>query len=540
MEKGLKTKKFFLPFLFLLLFLPLSISPFTSNPDTIRIFLIILGVSLQFFLYTLLINRGIPYFHSPVFYLLLFHFLWLIIVSLFSPFFLISFASTLFFSLFFLVFILSSQEKSDFSSSKILLFPLPLIILLCFLQKFGLIHWGGRDFSSTIGQKNLFALYLVVLTPFILERIKLSLRKVLWWILLVSLIIALIISHSRSGWLSFFLVIFIFLFPQVKKEWKKRLVFLLSGLFIILLTGIFVNFRFRFLSFQNPHRLTIPFRYLVWKGGSKMFLSRPFIGWGRDTFSYVFPHFRPSSLEKYVPSDKLVAPRAHNEYLQVASEEGIIGEILFLAFWFLVLKELWKRKDNQNLASFSAICGMLFHGLFSVSLRYPLFLFYLYYFGGISIKTVPRKVSYKIRKLLLVTGEIFLLVSVTVSSSLFLSDLLLKKGEKYISGGKYAEGRKFMESALRINSHSPHLLYKLGKARFLTGDYSGALECYKRIFQIAGDYVEIHANMALCYIRLGNYSEALKELTIAEKIHPSLKKYSLMKEKILRWMEKKK
>ncbi|NOZ64219.1 MAG: tetratricopeptide repeat protein [Caldiserica bacterium] len=533
----------YFPIAFLFLVLPLAFFPWTAYPGTLRLVLSIFGISLQFFLFTLFLLKKEKLYYSPIFYLLLIHFLWLLIVSSFSPFFFISLSSTLLVSLFFLLFFLSYQRIKFSSLLPYFLFPLPLVILVCFLQKLGLIHWGGRDFSATIGQKNLFALYLVISTPFLLTNIKLakeSYKKWLWGILLLSLLVALIISRSRSGWLSFIVVNALFFLPQVKRERRKLVLITFLLIMAMLLTGVLLNFYHRYTSFERPARLTIPFRYLVWKGGWKMFLARPLTGWGKDTFPFVFPRFRSPQLEVYVPSDTMLAPRTHNEYLQVLAEEGIIGEIIFLLFWFFVLREGWRKRDDiQKLSIFSALAGMLFHGLFSVSLRYPIFLFYLYYFAGSLMDTKPRELSSPHRKLLLCGGAITLLASLSVSTVIFSSDYLLKQGETNMRRGDIRKGRESMEKALRISPFSPRVLYKLGKARFLTGDFTGALAIYQRLENIAGDYVEVHANMARCYFMIGEFSRAYEELTIAEKLHPSLNKYKIMKQEILkRWKGK--
>jgi len=541
MERTLKGKIYYFPFVFLLSFLPLALSPWTAHPGTLRLILSISGISLQFFLFAFLLIKRERICFSPLFYLLLIHFLWLLISSSFSPFFLLSLSSTFLVSLFFLVFILSSQSKDFSPFLRYFLFPLPVVILICFLQKLGLIFWGGRDFSATLGQKNLFALYLVVSTPFILRNIKTSKplrKKWVWTILLSSLIVALIISRSRSGWLTFILVNTLFFFPQVRKERKKLLFILFSFFMVILIIGILLNFSCRYVSFEHPEKLTIPFRYLVWKGGWRMFLSRPLIGWGRDTFPFVFPRFRSPRLEIYVPSDTMLAPRAHNEYLQVLSEEGIVGEIIFLLFWIFVLREGWRRKDIEGVSLFSSVAGMLFHGLFSVSLRYPLFLFYLYYFAGNLINTECRPISLFKKKLLLSGAVIILSSSLVISVILFSSDYLLRKGEIYMKRGDLSKGRMLMEKALHVSPLSPRVLYKLGKARFLTGDFLGALQAYQKVEELVGDYVEVHANMARCYFMLGEFSRAWDELTIAEKLHPSLPKYKIMKQEILRKWKK--
>ena len=104
--------------------------------------------------------------------------------------------------------------------------------------------------------------------------------------------------------------------------------------------------------------------------------------------------------------------------------------------------------------------------------------------------------------------------------------------------GDLSKGRMLMEKALHVSPLSPRVLYKLGKARFLTGDFLGALQAYQKVEELVGDYVEVHANMARCYFMLGEFSRAWDELTIAEKLHPSLPKYKIMKQEILRKWKK--
>jgi len=67
-------------------------------------------------------------------------------------------------------------------------------------------------------------------------------------------------------------------------------------------------------------------RFLIWKTGWKMFLDRPLFGHGLNTFMSVFEKYKPASYEWIV--------YAHNCFLQIAAETGIIGLLVFL--WFCV------------------------------------------------------------------------------------------------------------------------------------------------------------------------------------------------------------
>ncbi len=42
--------------------------------------------------------------------------------------------------------------------------------------------------------------------------------------------------------------------------------------------------------------------------------------------------------------DEIGSPRAHSEYLQMFAEVGLLGMLLFAAFWFFVAQQLWRRR----------------------------------------------------------------------------------------------------------------------------------------------------------------------------------------------------
>ncbi|MCD6521708.1 O-antigen ligase family protein [Candidatus Calescamantes bacterium] len=522
------------PLIILFVLLPLAISPFTYHPGTLSYTLILLFIPLAFFQYCLLLFKDkIKLKFSPLYWLLFLHSFFLLLTLSFSPYFYLTAGATLLYFLFFLLFFLSSQGL-EAEEEKFYLYSLIPVIITFFLQLAGL-RIGGARFTSTLGQKNLFALYLCSSSLFLVKAFLEKRIRFLFYILYPLLIFAIIFSRSRSGWLTFVLMYtlyFYFLSPERIRRIIRHLFILVSFLLISL---ILINFLLRYREFTRPERLTIPFRLYVWKSGWKMFLARPLLGWGRDTFPYVFPSYREKELEKFVSSDVMMAPRAHNEYLQVLVEEGIVGFILFLLFWILILKQCW---DKKEFFKFSLISGLLFHGVFSVSLRYPLFLFLLYYFGGKVISLKEKIISRSGKVLFLLSSGVVLIFSTAVNFRMTWADYYLQKGVVLSQRGKIEEAEFYMEKALTLNPFSPSILYKLGKIEFLRKNYDKAEYIYKRLIFLAGDYVEVHANLARVYFMKGEFEKAIKELDIEEKLHPGLEKYKIMKKILLKIKDK--
>lgn len=71
-------------------------------------------------------------------------------------------------------------------------------------------------------------------------------------------------------------------------------------------------------------------RVEIWRDGLALWSQRPIAGWGLGTFGWALPPTRTT------PGDA-VAMHAHNEYLEVLAETGLVGAALALAFLLLLL-----------------------------------------------------------------------------------------------------------------------------------------------------------------------------------------------------------
>ena len=78
--------------------------------------------------------------------------------------------------------------------------------------------------------------------------------------------------------------------------------------------------------------ITSDIRHNINRDGLKMFLKKPVLGWGLGTFPVVYPQFRTFYTNFFVNE-------AHNDYLQLLVEMGLLGFGTML--WFLVT--LYKR-----------------------------------------------------------------------------------------------------------------------------------------------------------------------------------------------------
>ena len=104
----------------------------------------------------------------------------------------------------------------------------------------------------------------------------------------------------------------------------------------------------------------------------RMFLKRPFLGWGLGTFPIVYPEFRSFYTTFFVN-------QAHNDYLQMLVETGVAG--FSVAVWFLVVVfrgaagklENWSdtARGAMTVAALLGCVGILVHSFLDFNLQIP-------------------------------------------------------------------------------------------------------------------------------------------------------------------------
>jgi O-antigen ligase len=103
-----------------------------------------------------------------------------------------------------------------------------------------------------------------------------------------------------------------------------------------------------------------------------MFAQRPILGWGLGTFETIYPQFRSFYTN-------LLVDKAHNDYLQLVAETGLVGFAIMI--WFLVSTfrravpkiRNWPSDVNGAvaLAAVIGIAGILVHSLVDFNLEIP-------------------------------------------------------------------------------------------------------------------------------------------------------------------------
>lgn len=216
---------------------------------------------------------------------------------------------------------------------------------------------------STFDNPNVLGEYLLLLIPigvgFFLSS-KGGFSKIGHIALTAAMCICMIYTYSRGNWLGLIAAIFMFiLFYDTRYVWLGILAVLMAP--FVLAPSVIS----RFISIGDTADTSTSYRVYIWMGTIAMLKDYWIcgIGLGSDAFNMIYPHYSYAGI---------VAPHAHNLYLQLLAENGIMGLIVFLilifAYYRMVITKITKLKHGVPKATITALAagvfGYLLQGMF--------------------------------------------------------------------------------------------------------------------------------------------------------------------------------
>ncbi len=249
------------------------------------------------------------------------------------------------------------------------------------------ISAGGVDrVYSTLGQPNWLAAYLVIMMPFIVNKIlsstssassaltkSLTKETLLWSAVFLLVFSALWFTYSMSGLLGLVVGMGAFCLFNWERVKASVSVLVILSVVAVLIAGLnlgffrqrvsdvfldlsgFVGYHYSGRAYadessQMPpqisqnHQISDPgfIRKGLWTGTLDLIFSGPkvfLIGTGPETFPYVFQPFRPSELN-YSSEWDFILNKPHNYYLEIFSQNGAIGLLAYAALiWWTLRKK---------------------------------------------------------------------------------------------------------------------------------------------------------------------------------------------------------
>lgn len=211
-------------------------------------------------------------------------------------------------------------------------------------------HRGGAHAGSWRGffdHKNVLGRFSVLsaIVFFILIFQKKSIRKVsIVFLLLSTFLVLSTTSMSALGNLVGLLGAFLFFrFNKWKGKKNILLIDIISLLFLLFYVIVINNWDAIFLSLGRDPTLTG--RTYIWAYALERLPERPWLGFGRSVF------FDPSTgyilgFSKYIKA--YLPPHAHNGFVDLLLEVGIIGLIVFLLSWIQTFRSYLIKARTQD------------------------------------------------------------------------------------------------------------------------------------------------------------------------------------------------
>ena len=238
--------------------------------------------------------------------------------------------------------------------------------------------------GGLIGHPNLLAIFLAMLMPIGITTLFSGIKPKYKFLIAITVLMgiaALVLTLSRSGWIAFMLA-FVTLMSVSFTHPKLKRKYVFARLFIIVSIVVMVAA----LSGPIYKRLTqsdsgaVSFRWEFMEIALEMAVDKPLLGHGLNSFVWHMPPYTIwQSLAGVQNNFDSIAdwPVVHNIYLLVWSEQGTLGLILFLGFYFhlmrIALRGIRTYKEpflaTVNLGCFAGLIALGLDGLASFFIR---------------------------------------------------------------------------------------------------------------------------------------------------------------------------
>jgi O-antigen ligase len=242
---------------------------------------------------------------------------------------------------------------------------------------------------STLENPNVLGEYLLLMIPLCSALVwtrKTLLSRLYYFAVLALMLLCMLLTQSRGCWLGLILAAAIFAVLT-----DKRLVLLAAAVLFVLPFVLPESIIARFTSIGDLTDSSTSYRLYIWLGTLNMLKDFGIygIGLGSNAFNKIYPFYSYSTV---------AAPHAHNIYLQLLCETGIVGLGLLLLTVVSALRKMLAVRISVkkgfsavfSVAAVSALAGFMLQGAFDyVWYNYRVFLiFWIVMAAGIN--ATPR------------------------------------------------------------------------------------------------------------------------------------------------------
>ncbi|MBU1863405.1 MAG: O-antigen ligase family protein [Candidatus Omnitrophica bacterium] len=361
-------------------------------------------------------------------------------------------------------------------------------IIIFFLKEYDLfwytkIYYKER-LNATFVNPNHFACFLNLVIPctaYLLLCSHQDVRKRIFYSsILILFLIALMLTFSYGGLIAFFIGLAYFVMigtrmKMVKGNFIKMLSLTAVGIIcVFILSGLF--FKGTFSLYQqgfNGKLFSYASRLSIWKGCLLLIVEnisvcplRFFAGYGLGCFQYIYNLFHPSFAYAYFE-------HAHNDYLELLIELGMVGIAAFLYIIYHIYKMLKrgflkrnKKEQLLNLCIGTSCLTFFVHSFVDFNFYITINAFFLVgLLAIINITEGRKKVVFKGK---IAIGALFICVAAFLffTSRIYIGAMFFVKAREKGHALDYKASRDYFEKALSFNKRNAEISREYGEMYF--------------------------------------------------------------------------
>jgi O-antigen ligase len=406
--------------------------------------------------------------------------------------------------------------------------------------------------GGSFGNPGPYSNFLILLTPFCYPVLlnKKSHSGTTYFLAFSALVLTVIVlpmTQARTAWICFVfsLVAYLFLFyPQPEKiKILLRSKLLKLGLVIILILGS----TWVLYQLYNYKKDSASGRLFIWKVTMQMIKEKPVCGHGYDSYilthnDYQAAYFErnQSNTEAAFLADKTTY--AFNEFLQIASDIGVIGLMFFIFLFvsaFMIRCPVSEKNSPKHfifIASILILLTFLVCSLFSYPLR-SLPSHIMLYYALASISAIGEyKLNFQFHvpkiqlKLISYLSIILLSVFYIDQSKKFNGEKEWYKTFKLMRAKEYDQAYKNYKELYPVMQYNKYFLFNFGAELSLMQRYEKSIQTLNGTLVYLND-VDVYDYLGHSYQESGQLEQAEKCFLHASYIVPSkfFPKYNLVK-----------
>ncbi|OGG26935.1 hypothetical protein A2960_02200 [Candidatus Gottesmanbacteria bacterium RIFCSPLOWO2_01_FULL_39_12b] len=393
--------------------------------------------------------------------------------------------------------------------------------------------YGHNNISDIL----LFAIPLA-LSCLLESDFKIKLLKISLYFISILFIITFFLSLSRGAMLSlsFAFLISVFIYRKLTDKFNKWI------LVISLISILFLITNFISSNFIIPREIGLKFEKGLYKPAKKElrleyidqaikgFIKSPIFGTGLNTFIYVSQFYQsmPLSWSGY----------AHNHYLELFTETGVLGGLFFLALIVMGLYSSYLNVKNDHssditykICIFIALLASSLHSLLDPDWHFNSI--YLFYWLGIAL-LLPGKKDTKDKNILV--SPIYVTIIILFSLKILIPldvDKILRQADQAYSNRNYDAAIAILLRASKLDRARKDIPVKLAKFYSTKGNYDSAHFWYKEAIKrdpfdselLIKDNYLLYLKQAKQVLDEGNSQLAVKYIDNAAAFYPFFENY---------------